>query len=192
MSTQTQIATIIRAEPRVVTRQSDGQQFTLNEVFTNIQPQPFLAKADVFNLARAYTGQQVEIVGRAVTNERGFTNYQLDYIGPIGAGTPTPTPQPIPNQPQPQPQNQERQQSIHRQVAAKVAAVVSTTPQEFWPNVNDLFTYFETGRTPMTNNPEWTMQQAMTQAQEAQAAAAGYVHDDSDIPFAPTIQNRWS
>lgn len=45
----------------------------------------------------------------------------------------------------------ERQDSIYRQVAAKVAAAMSGTSEEFWQNVEILIEFFRTGQTPSEN-----------------------------------------
>ena len=63
--------------------------------------------------------------------------------------------------------------SIHRQVAAKVAAAMVTeqsTPTEFWANVEALVVYFNSGATPLDI-----------------AKVSGGGEFDEGIPFQPTI-----
>lgn len=45
----------------------------------------------------------------------------------------------------------EKQVSIHRQVAAKVAGAISTEVADFWANVDAIFHYFQTGKNPWAN-----------------------------------------
>jgi hypothetical protein len=45
-----------------------------------------------------------------------------------------------------------KDEAIHRQTAAKVAAALSATPAEFWANVQDLARYFDTGIVPGGDN----------------------------------------
>jgi hypothetical protein len=77
----------------------------------------------------------------------------------------------------------EKDRSIHRQTAAKVAATISNSPSELWANCLDLARYFDSGQTPASHsaNPP------QVQAQYAEAGEGYYntppPHDDSTVPF---------
>lgn len=124
----------------------------------------------------------------------------------------TPPPQPPPPPPQ-QPLGESpldfearKNESIHRQVAAKVSAQISNTPQDFWANVYDLFLYFQSGHRPQLTGgvqPQVVAAQVVEEPRQNAAAykpfdsgtnqfvpAAAYAapdapppHGDDDIPF---------
>lgn len=153
-------AVITGVSPRTVTRKSDGQQFTIYEV--NANATNYQARKDVFDQAAALVGQPVLMEVR--TEQKGtFTNHYVDSIAANGpAPVPVTTSAPVYTAPSttstaasftvtggaslPAPPN--RDLTIWRQTATKVAAHLSKTPSEFWKNVNDLILFYETGQEP--------------------------------------------
>jgi hypothetical protein len=158
--------TLMSAQPRLVTpRDPSKNAFTLYEIFDN-QGGKWVVRQDVYNHALPLIGQLVTAVCRVEQNGQ-YTNFFIDSVDPAGGG-PTyvpaqqaqtaqaqyaPTPQQtqqIPVQPMMAQTERERQQSIHRQTAGKVAAGISSTADEFWSNVQAIFHWFETGQIPQT------------------------------------------
>jgi len=144
-------------------RQLTGRNglFTLHEIETSAGT--YRIRADMVPTVTQLIGAQVEMVTR-VEQKGDFTNYIADHVS-ISERQPNATAQIMGAQQaqaqrgQQQPQQsqqvmprqvtpQEKEISIHRQVAAKVAAKISTSPDEFWNNINDLFTYFQSGQVP--------------------------------------------
>lgn len=147
--------------------------FTKFEIEANDGRTYQTTKREIAELAHAKQGQNVTI-GYYTKENNGYTNYILTSVGggaAQGGGIPSADASQagIPAQAQESPS--ETRESIHRQVAAKVAAQLSQTPQEFWGNVTDLKRFFDTGEVPG--------------AQAAGGSAAAPI--DDDIPFAPSI-----
>lgn len=99
---------------------------------------------------------------------------------------------PIPMAPQGE-DDKTKQIRIMRQAAAKVSAVISTTPIDFWRNLDPLFNYFQTGLMPQDfladavtsyAQPEPTQQSEFFPAGTADPGReySGSPTDD-DIPF---------
>jgi hypothetical protein len=205
---ETRYMVVSGGQPRVVTAQQGqhaGKTFTFYDVFDELGGK-WQARQDTFNQAMQMIGQRVVAVVRV--EQRGeFTNYYLDSVELAGAQpaqqqgyqpaqqaqqaqppqTPTSPPIVAPNE-------RERQSSIHRQTAAKVAAKMSSTPNEFWENVQTVFRFFETGQIPTLGN--YVAGESPPQAQRQNAAAyappdygdpgpqEGYVPaGQDDIPF---------
>lgn len=169
------MTTIVSYEPRVITRQ-DGSSFTLHK-FKDVNGTELVARSDVANLTRGYLNQPVKVTVRS--EQKGqYMNHYLDHVAPSGqqqyvqemqqpayvpaqqaqqAQTrpiPPPTPPPPPQQQLPHELDAAKDAAIHRQTAAKVAAALSTTANEFWRNVVDLAFYFDTGQVPSTPQPD--------------------------------------
>ena len=144
-----------------VARKSDGRKFTLYNVETD-QGTFTTTRRELAAEAHKLVNKQARFTVK--TEQRGeFTNYYLEAVEPIESAFPQQLPR---SQPQPQPRPQEpignleapvgtpdltqanKDLMIHRQTAAKVAAQVSRTPDEFWPNLLDLVHFFQTGETP--------------------------------------------
>jgi hypothetical protein len=171
---ETILTSIVAVSPRTVQRQ-DGTSFTIHEVIDQTG-RKWVARRDVANMAQSYVGHMVEMITRteqkAGRNGQTFTNHYVDHIAPANAmtaiqqahqaqaayapqtmaPTPSPTPTPPPTPPPP-PQgppevHTERDRSIYRQTAGKVAAEISKTPSEMWENIVLLARYFETGQVP--------------------------------------------
>ena len=144
-------ATITGVVSRTRERKSDGKSFTVYEITLNGQDKP---KYQTFNReiagqANRMLNQRAEIAFH-VEQSGMFENHYIDdvrlptnqdyYGGPQAA--PPPTPPPIRDA------SADRDRSIWRQTAAKVSAHLSSSPVEFWSNVDDLVTYFQTGSKP--------------------------------------------
>lgn len=196
------VFTISGLGPRTITPRDGRPSFTIWEVFDD-QGGTWRVREDLYNQAQHWFGQRVMATTR--TEQRGnFTNYYIDQMQPMGQGPVQQAQQAQPQQgytgqPQPQaaPQPQmmavsewerQKQHSIHRQTAGKVAAVISKTADEFWGNVQAIFIYFETGQVPAAS----FAQQPDTNNRPNQAAYQPYdpgpqpgqdQFDDSDIPF---------
>lgn len=175
--------TLVSYGPRVVNRRDGSGSFTIHE-FKDAQGQTLQARQDIVPLATSLIGQQVEVIVRE-EQKGNFLNRYLDFVAPAnGNGAPThayvaqqtyapqtASPQaPAPNQPV---SENERQNMITRQTAAKVSAVISKTPSEFWQNCEDLSRYFQTGYTP----------NAVRTAETLTGQTLPPPHTDEDIPF---------
>jgi hypothetical protein len=183
------VTRLVNAAPRIVSTR-DGRQFTLYELFA-ADGTTWVAKADVFNIAQTMVGQQVEIVGR-VEQKGNFTNYYADLVQLAGApqATHMQAMQAVQQAQQsavaagrvqqalPGSYPTEKDHSITRQTAGKVAAQISSTPQEFWQNVQDLARYFDTGQVPVMHagNPGQPNIAAV-------GANDGREYTDDDMPF---------
>lgn len=81
----------------------------------------------------------------------------------------------------------ENDEKIWRQVAAKVSAQISSSPTEFWDNLDDLMIYFETGRKPNGFQKAQDAEANQFIPEGAVAAGGSYFDEnaptDSDIPF---------
>jgi len=213
MNLMSQITGVItRAEPRTIERRDGSGSFPLYEVWIDGQG-PFVARKDVFNQAQALVNAQVEAITR--TEQKGqYTNYYLDFVEQRGvAGNSQQSYQQggqtqamtAAEQVNTRTAAEERTNiSIHRQVAAKVAAKISTNAQDFWVNIEDLFIYFQTGKHPYARHavtpdpiPHENRQNADAYRQYREEPDNQYVPqsayqdpgsqlpppDDSDLPF---------
>lgn len=150
-----------------LTRKSDGQPFTIFDIDTTC------GRISTSNQqhAQAANGMVGQTAFFDVTaKENGFyTNYYLNAIKqehetPVrtewpqadisysspGAGTTSVTataPQPV-SFSQPGLSGAEKDASIWRQTATKVAATIGGSPSDFWANVDDLMVYYATGKVP--------------------------------------------
>jgi hypothetical protein len=148
--------------PRTITPRDGRPSFTVWEVFDD-QGNAWRVREELYNQAVQWFGQRVFATTR--TEQRGnFTNLYADSIQLASNAQPVQQAQQaqpqqqaqLHGQVQPQQQgmivsgwDQQKQRSIHRQTAAKVAAKLSTTPAEYWENVRLVFEWFENGTTPV-------------------------------------------
>src|SRR5215471_4683802 len=137
-----------------------------------------------------YHLDSVELAGAQPAPQEGYVPVQQAQQAQVQTAPQTPTSQPIVA-----PNERERQASIHRQTAAKVAAAMSGTPSEFWENVQTVFRFFETGQIPVLGS--YTAGESPVNVQRQNAAAysppdygdpgpqEGYVPvgADDDLPF---------
>lgn len=171
-----------------LTRKSDGRKFTLYTVETD-HGSFTTAKRDLAQRAYSLIGKPASY--HVKTEQRGeFTNYYLESVEPISqavadsAFTP-----PMMNQVSGPPSRPDVYQEpvgepagptakdmmIFRQTAAKVSAQISTTPNEFWLNLDDLVAYFADGTKPS----------APDMSGVGMGGSSGF--SDDDIPFIPSI-----
>lgn len=162
-------------------------------------------KADVGNIALGLKGQVVDL--KVEIEQKGdYTNYNLIRIRPA-AGPAVAEAAQTAQAAQPQAVSYEqyksldkekedrKQESIHRQVAAKVAAVL-TTPEDgaagFWVNLEAILHFFQTGEIPGgTSVTSHTASNTLSTG--ANSSGFGlqtdfvpsdtYNHQDDDIPF---------
>lgn len=152
------------------------------------------------NAARALIGKPA-VLQCKISKNGDYTNYYIDEI----ASAAPPAEQAAPSTPKSEPvdfktfsdyetkKEQAKNESIHRQSAAKTAAMLAPKDaNEFWANIGDLLNFFRTGMSPATF-------QAARQTQvPAQTAPPVYVpaspppatpveepppYVDDDIPF---------
>ena len=179
MSESQVTATASAVTHKQLTAKSTGRKFTLYTVETDAGSFT-TAKRDI--AADAHRLLNKPAVYTVRTEQRGeFTNYYLEEIQEIGSpssGSTFPAQKPMPQQPQQQQQqapigdpvpHTEKDMAIYRQVAAKVAAHISTTPTEFWGNLDDLVSYFATGTKPGEPSD--------------MSGSKGFDPDQDDIPF---------
>jgi hypothetical protein len=186
----------------VGTRQVGARNSTLWEVTTQDGTKWVTFKAQVGNAA---TNNQGAVVDMSVSIEQNgdFTNY---YVNDIRVKAPAAQPQGL-TVPASEIQTlaaraqeaatakqemgfaefaaheQRKNESIHRQVAAKVACqLASEDADEFWSNVSALFDYFQTGRTPFTQTPSEVKQNPYPLPSHAGTPDPGYQHTDADVP----------
>lgn len=191
----------------VSTRQVGARQSTLWEVETQEGTKWVTFKADIGNLASNNKGAKVDM-DVSIESKDTFTNY---YVNAIRVKTPAAQPQAeassdiaelIRRAQGAAEQKQEmsfaefgahdreketrRNESIHRQTAAKVAVQLSQTPTEFWSNVEDLVRYFGTGATPFSqtkgNPAQAPQQQDYGLPTHAGPEPDRYQHSDADAP----------
>jgi hypothetical protein len=171
------LVTIRGVETRTVNKR-DGTSFTMYDIYVVEQEKPFnTTKRAVAESAFDLKGQAAEMA-YSVKQNGDFTNYWANSILPAATGAAVaalraqeaqpilraaadlPEPSPAPAGPS------EKDQAIHRQVAAKVAASLHAaapgSAEDFWDNCLKLAAYFDSGVTP---------------------TQAGYSEDDDGIPF---------
>jgi hypothetical protein len=183
----------------VSTRTVGANNSTIWDIKTAGGPTVNTFKAELGNAARIIW-EQGQLADMKVTVEQKgqYTNYLLDKIQVSKNSVSTPVGQAAVQAQQAQELSFEkfaeteklrlahadavqaqREMSIHRQVAAKVAATLQPgTANEFWSNVEELVTFFQTGETPFTAN---------TSSVTSHTADPGPVDlpplSDDDIPF---------
>lgn len=182
---------IVGVQPRVITSKKNGQQYTVFDIQTGNNGTIGTFKQDDGRTAMSMVGQPA-----ILTIEQDGQYGKLLAVAPAGpmAATIAHTQQAMATQQPkvngyPYEQNDsvtqeqaraiatgtapiDRDTSIHRQVAAKVAGHISQNSTEFWSNVEDLFNYFQTGISPLANK-------AAAQPQESYSAPV----PQDDIPF---------
>jgi len=189
--------TLTNAAPRIVNKRDGSGSFTLFELFDH-EGTAWVVKQDVYNVAQNWIGQPVQMTVRVEQNGQ-WTNRFADIVqlaqgqpmqqqGPmqssamqaVGAAQSAQAQagravQPQQQNYQPEPWPTQKDRSIHRQTAAKVAAALQpTSASEFWSNVQDLAAYFDSGAVP-DQQPQYA------------GAAMGndygsYQHGDDDAP----------
>lgn len=201
-------ATIIN----VGTRQVGARNSTLWEIETQEGTKWVTFKADLGNTAQQAVGATVDM-DVSIEQKDTFTNYYVNQIrvkspAPAGATNQAPPTSDIAQLIQRAQGAAEQKQemsfaefgkheqekearknlSIHRQSAAKTAAALGAeTSNEFWSNVKDLFSYFQTGQTPFEMNAtDVAAPQAQKTANYGLPTHAGtpdrYTHTDADAP----------
>lgn len=160
---QTITTTITGVQPRKVTRKKDNKEVTFYDVHTSDSGTWTTSLKKVAQEAFELKGQIVQI--NTKTDTQGmYENNWLQGVMPadgdfIDFDTPA-TPearQHIPQQQQqqraqlPEPPPEKDYQAhpvLLRRDAAKVSAQISDTANEFWANLDDLVSYFESGGKP--------------------------------------------
>lgn len=167
------VTTLTSYNPQQINR-DDGSNFTLHK-FHDVAGTEMVARADVANIARGFINVPALVTVR--TEQKGrWINHYLDHIRAADGAQPAiqaqQAQQTYQQQAGPEPSTTagpavypttqttgtsatewhqeltEKDKQIHRQVAAKVAAGISSTSNEFWRNCADLAHYFDTGRFP--------------------------------------------
>lgn len=152
------VTTIVEYIPKPISRE-DGSSFTIHK-FKDVNGTELVARADVANLVRGMLNQPLRVTVRS--EQKGqWLNHYLDHAEPAqngsqgltGAVSQAQAAQAVASgqaewHEVPHVVLSEKDKQIHRQVAAKVAAKLSTTSNEFWTNVTDLAFYFDTGQIP--------------------------------------------
>jgi hypothetical protein len=141
------------------TRQANGRNgpFTLYEIILN--GQPYVARKPLYDQAvQLPAGSVVEADTRTEQNGQ-WTNYYVDDLRPQQQGfvpqqpsgpASSPSQYPVQAQPPAPPSPSEKDVTIWRQCATKVAAhLAGGGAGSFWENVDILMRYYETGEHPM-------------------------------------------
>jgi len=148
---------------KTLQRKDGSGPFQVYEIETSAGT--YRSRKDLATKLRSLIGAQIEMVTR-VEQKGDWTNYYIDYadiasnqpdpVGQAQAATSNPVVQAqIAQETGPLAAEERKNKSIHRQTAAKVAAMIADgNPQTFWSNVADLFTYFQTGTVPGTPTDE--------------------------------------
>lgn len=159
--------TVESVTQRVITTR-DGRNSTIYDILDGAGTKWSTFKQPVANEANRLIGHPVELIGRIEKNDRGYENNYLDDVRlATGAqqrqaeqprGSYAPADRAMQAQQPERPQQQsipkavwapdEKDWSIFRQVAAKVSAQISSTPEDFWENLPALVTYFAYGFFP--------------------------------------------
>lgn len=175
------ITTLTQYVPKTIDRNDGSGSFTIHK-FIDPSGNELVARSDLANQVRNLLNVPLKVVVR--TEQKGrWTNYYLDHAEPADGvqAPPRPQPPPAPQPPGSPPGVQagppragpsEKDREIHRQTAAKVAAVISTTSNEFWANCAALSHYFDTGEPPF-DPPEVNKPGDQDR----------YEHTDTDLPF---------
>ena len=154
-----------------VTPKSGGDPFTLYEITAGDKTWA-TKKQDIALTAHSLVGKTARIEGRVQQNGN-FTNYYINSIQETDAPATTSDvfDSPIPSSNGSTAVPTDRDESIYRQVATKVAAQLADTPTDFWQNVDTLMNFYRTGQHP---SQEENYAQTATQTDFA---------GDDDIPF---------
>lgn len=186
MTTQALIADVRSVDKRT----KDGRPWKKYEIVLG-DGQVLQARQEVANEAWKFKGQLAELEVESKQNGQ-YINHYLNDVRPPGM-TPNGNLPPWEQQGAGQPANaaayQPAQQAaqaqteapsaydmrIYRQCAAKVSASLSTDPREFWDNLDDLMTYFVTGRKPSVMSAGEEFARAVV--------AQSDPNPDDDIPF---------
>ncbi len=150
----------------VVSRSVKNGTMTIWDITTEDGTKWSTFKADMGQAALELKGQVADLKVTIEKKDDGYTNYYLNNIRPNPASAQTPAGQmaaqaahaqievPVVSFDQYKSGEEEkekrRNQSIHRQTAAKVAAELSKDEDEFWTNVQHLVHFFGTGNVPST------------------------------------------
>lgn len=147
-----QITAVIQgAETKVFDRKDGSGQFT--KFMVNLNGEKYQTTENHFHFAQANVGAQI-IASIKVEQNGQYTNKYLTNVQPLTPhNSGMQMPQAVVAQqpafiPQPEMHPDAKTMMIHRQCAAKVAAHTSSTPEDFWSNVDDLVHYFNTGVKP--------------------------------------------
>lgn len=180
MEQQVQLS-VVSVASRDVKRRSDGQMFKLYDVTLSDGNTYTTSKRDTAEYAHGMTGKPA-LCTIKVEQNGVYTNRYLNAIqsldGAFGITQPsttapptqtTFTTSPIPDT------SSEKEDRIMRQAAAKVSAQLSSTPAEFWGNLDHMMDWFRLGK-----KPDWF-------TSEPQPAPASQLGPSDDIPFAPSI-----
>lgn len=161
------IATIKEVTKRNIEPKSGAAPFTLFEIEDSEGTKWTTKKQGLALEAHSLVGKLVSING-TIKENGNFKNYYLEGLTEA-QGVPDTFTQTNGNSNTFRDTSGDNQESIYRQVATKVAAVLSDDSPSFWENVNLLMTYYRTGEQP---------------GQEGNfATAAAFTDVDSDIPF---------
>jgi len=147
----------------MIERKDGSGSFPLYEVWIDGQG-PFVARKDVFNIAQMMENTIVDAITRD-EEKNGYLNHYLDFVSQAGqtqitqgqqfvqptntssGGQPPQTAQEALSTPSAE--EERKTLSIHRQTAAKVAAVISPgDPIGFWQNCQALVRWFQSGVVP--------------------------------------------
>lgn len=203
---------------RDVNRKSDGKSIRIYEIVDGNNTKWTTSRIDIANEANAKLGQPVQISGRqeingvyenfyldAIGSPNGLTPppsqqfpipetiaAQITHV-PAPQAAPQPQPAPIPTPPPPPVEiaptgPTDKDWTIWRQVATKVAVNLSATPAEFWANTEDLIRYYAYGVKPqlqaiVTSPPtgnQFVPEQAFSDPGPDPNAPE---YSDDDIPF---------
>lgn len=174
---------------KVSSRKVKNDTMTLFECETTDGTKWVTFKRPLAEKAHSFVGKTAEIDYTIETTDAGHTNYYLNNIrSGVPAGEQAFAAPVIPEQPGKGPDvtfkefagmEDKKQQSIHRQVSAKVAALISKSPEEFWANVKDLYIYFEKSIVPNSgvtshSSPAATLDDSFDMTPP---------HTNDDIPF---------
>lgn len=153
-----------------ITPRNGGDPFMLYEIVAGDKTWT-TKKQEIALTAHSLVGRLAAIEGRA-QQKGNYTNYYINSIRETDA--PETTEDPFSETIIPTTANgasSDRDESIYRQVATKVAAHLADTPADFWQNVDTLMNFYRTGQHPS---------QGETYAQTA--TQTDFTGDD-DIPF---------
>lgn len=150
-------AMITKAERFERNRKSDGKPFSIYKITTHDGTGWDTFDAGIYNMANQNVGGKALING-TIKQKDGYTNYYIDSLTILEAPQTTvqATPEPVDFKTfaaHHDASEAKRDVSIHRQVATKVAAQISEDAVEFWGNVGEIFTYFQTGEVPGPYQP---------------------------------------
>lgn len=198
--------TTVQSVVQRVVSTKDGRSSTIYDVIDGGGIKWSTWKQPVANESNRLIGQEVEMMVREEQNGT-FLNRFVDDIRAIGMnggttmaeqprggyapveramGAQQPSPSALPPIQNAGPTDKDL--TIWRQTAAKVSAQMSSTPQEFWTNIQPLVDYFETGTIPTQFSGEYQREPVQqeqsfipTDYEDPGPETRNFV--DSDIPF---------